>query len=185
MESKDFKNPWLYFVFGLLAFGIYMIVWTVRSAISLPVHESNDYILKYQTADMNINKILENKKEFDKRYNIALDNAEFVILSYDLSNNHSNKKQTKQLLLKKGNNNFDYRISDKKGNIIDNAKVSFLLTRPHTEKEDVLLKNLSFSKTLYNTNDIKLINTGRYTLELKVTIGDYTGYYTIPAYLKA
>ncbi|HIP50815.1 MAG TPA: hypothetical protein EYG94_01905, partial [Campylobacterales bacterium] len=59
MTKKNQNTIWFLFVMSILAFSISMITWTVKQAVSLPVQESNNYILKYQMADLNINKIME------------------------------------------------------------------------------------------------------------------------------
>jgi hypothetical protein len=168
---------------GILIFGIGMIVWTVKQAISVPVHESNNYMLKYQMADMNINEIMELQAKFNANYKIELQNCTLINLEEALQNSNAKRAQKKPIKLKKGINSFTYLISQKDGKIINDAKVSFLLTRPHSRKYDQLEENVSFTNNHYITKDLNLSHKGRYTLQLKVQIKESIGYSETSAYL--
>jgi len=74
-------------------------------------------------------------------------------------------------------------IQDKKGNNVENANFTFLLTRPFTRDEDVKENNVSVKNGLYVTKAIALKKKGRYTLQVKVNLDGLTGYSEIPAYL--
>jgi hypothetical protein len=54
-------------ILGFLAVGVTLSYWTVKSASSIPVQESNNYMMKYQQADMNINEIIKRKALFDHK----------------------------------------------------------------------------------------------------------------------
>ena len=51
------KTYWPHMIVGFLVLALTLSFWTVKSASSLPVQESNTYMLKYQMADTNINEI--------------------------------------------------------------------------------------------------------------------------------
>jgi hypothetical protein len=183
MTKKNQNRLWFAIVMGMLSFGIGMVIWTVKQASSVPVHESNDFMLKYQQADMNINSILANKAKFDAKYSIELQNAEFITLKAEYQNNNSKRQQPKPLKLKKGENRFAYAIKDKNGNNVESAEFTFLLTRPYTQDEDKKENNVSIENGLYVTKPFEINNKGRYTLQVKVTIDGLTGYLKTPAYL--
>ena len=183
MTKKNQNRFWFALVMGMLAFGIGMIIWTVKQASSVPVHESNNFMLKYQMADMNINEILELEKKFNEKYNIELKNVEFITLDLELQNTNAKRAQTTPVKLKNGENTFTFDISSKDGTSIKNANVTFLLTRPHTRVDDVVEENVHYENGHYMTKMLKLENKGRYTLQLKVEIDGLTGYREISAYL--
>ena len=183
MTKKNQNRFWFLFVMAILTFGIGMVIWTVKQAISIPVHESNNYMLKYQMADMNINEIMELEAKFNTKYKIELKNTSFINLETDLQNTNAKRTQKKPIKLSKGANSFDYAISQKDGNVISNAKVTFLLTRPHSRKDDNLEESIPFKKGFYKTKALELSKKGRYTLTLKVEIDKLIGYSEIPAYL--
>lgn len=183
MTKKNQNTIWFLFVMLMLSFGIGMSIWTVTRAVSLPVQESNNYMLKYQTADRDINKIMVLQAKFDANYKIELQNATLLTLDEELQNTNAKRVQQKPVKLSLGKNRFDYAITTKSGEVVKNAKVSFLLTRPHTQKEDQKEEKVALNGSVYTTKAIELSNKGRYTLVLKVEIDNAVGYSEIPAYL--
>lgn len=183
MTKKNQNRFWFLFVMLILGFGISMVIWTVKQAMSVPVHESNNYMLKYQMADMNINKIMELEAKFNATYKIELQNKEFLDIPTDEVSTNIKRVQIKPIKLLAGLNSFKYQITKKDGSPVENAKVTFLLTRPHTRDDDKLEENLSFENDYYISNPIELSKEGRYTLFLKVEINTLVGYKETPAYL--
>jgi len=168
-------------ILGFLTVGLTLSYWTVKSASSLPVQESNQYMLKYQKAELTINDIVESQKAFDKAYMIAIQGVETMVMT---DNVNSNRPQPNPIILTHGENSFSYRISKKDGTVVKDANVSFLLTRPHTREEDVTIDHVAFKEGRYNTPALDIGKAGRYTLQLRATIGKVTGYSALSAYLK-
>jgi len=182
MANKNSKKTyWPHMILGFLSVGITLSYWTVKSASSIPVQESNNYMMKYQQADMHINEIIEKKVLFDQKYNITLINAKTTLLELE---NAKRAKSEEVIELKEGTNSFSYTVQDKQGNVVNDANVTFLLTRPHTVSEDMLVENVTVKDNAYVINDITISKAGRYTLQLKAKIGDAMGYSEKPAYLK-
>jgi hypothetical protein len=181
MAKNREKTYWPHMIFGFLAIGITLGYWTVKSAVSVPVQESNEFMMKYQQADMNINEITKRKALFDQNYKIELLDAKKAIQEIE---NAKRAKAESSVVLTQGNNSFTYRISSKNDSFINDANVTFLLTRPHTVREDILIENISVSNDKYMINDVNITKPGRYTLQLRAKIGDAIGYSEIAAYLK-
>ena len=57
------RNYWPIFFIGIFTFVFSMIVWTVKSAVSLPVIENHSFMKKYQDVDKDYNDILGLRKE--------------------------------------------------------------------------------------------------------------------------
>jgi hypothetical protein len=184
MTKKNQNRFWIGVIIGLLSFGIGMIIWTVKQASSVPVHESNNYMLKYQQADMNINDIIHAKQDFDKLYNIKLQNVELITLTGDDINSNSKRKQANPIKLTKGANSFSYTITDKSGTAIPDANVTFLLTQPHSRNEDVIIENVPFENGHYQTEALNITKAGRYTLQFRAYLNDTIGYLETAAYLQ-
>ena len=182
MTKKNQNRFWFLFVMGILGFGISMVIWTVKQASSIPVHESNNYMLKYQMADMNINEIMELDEKFKAKYKIEIIGTELIKLDSDLQNTNAKRAQSIPIKLNSGPNSFSYLITQDQKNV-DNAKVTFLLTRPHSRNYDNLEKNVNYKNGHYVTKAIELSEKGRYTLQLKVEIDGLIGYSEISAYL--
>ena len=180
-KNNKEKTYWPHMILGFLAVGITLSYWTVKSASSIPVQESNNYMLKYQQADMNINEILKRKALFDQNFMIEIVDAKTTILELE---NTKRAKSEKVIELSKGNNSFSYSIKGKKGNVVNDVNVTFLLTRPHTVSEDILIENIEAKDGKYTIDNIAITKAGRYTLRLKAKIGEAIGYSEFPAYLK-
>ena len=181
MAKNKEKTYWPHMILGFLLLGITLSYWTVKSASSVPVQESNDYMLKYQQADMNINEILKRKVAFDQRYTIEIRDVKKV--KVELENSKRAKEETSVVLMQ-GKNSFSYVVTTKEGVAVSDANVTFLLTRPHSVKDDNYVENIPFAEGKFQVNDIDVEKAGRYTLQLRATIGEMTGYSSIPAYLK-
>ena len=184
MTKKNQNRFWFALVMGMLLFGIGMIIWTVKQTSSVSVHESNSFMLKYQMADMHINQIEELEKKFNENYSIELTDFELLELPQEYQNTNSKRTQAKPVKLNNGKNSFSYDIHHKDGAVVNNAKVTFLLTRPHTRDDDSLEKNVAYTQGHYVTKALELSKKGRYTLQLKVEINGLIGYSKIAAYLK-
>ncbi len=147
-DKNSEKNYWPHFIVGLVLFTIGMGTWTVVTAINNPVEMDNSYMMNYHQLDKDINKILASEKEFDKRY-------EFDLLTKDL---------------KEGENTLLIEVKDKNGNIIKDAKIDILVTRPETTKLDKKLK-ASFKEGKY-VAEVVLDKKGRWNIIVRVKIGD-------------
>ncbi len=181
MATTKETTYWPHMIVGFLILGIVLGYWTIKSATSMPVQESNEYMLKYQKADININEIIVKKKAFDKLYTINILDTKTMIMT---DNINSNVQNTKLIVLSKGKNNFYYEVISKDKSIIKDAKVTFLLTRPHTVVDDKLFENVPFVDGKYQISNVDITKEGRYTLQLKVEIEDTIGYSQIGAYMK-
>jgi len=181
MAKNKEKTYWPHMILGFLLLGITLSYWTVKSASSVPVQESNDYMLKYQQADMNINEILKRKAAFDQRYTIEIVDVKKIIVELE---NAKRAKEETSVVLMQGKNSFAYVVSTKDGVAVPDANVTFLLTRPHSVREDKYVKNIPFNGGKFHVSDIPIIKAGRYTLQLRAKIGETTGYSQISAYLK-
>ncbi len=181
MEKNNKKTYWPHMILGFLAVGLTLSYWTVKSASSLPVQESNQYMMKYQMADLTINDILKSKQAFDADYTIAIQDVDTMVMT---DNINSKRPQPDVLKLHKGVNNFSYLVTKKDGTVVKDANVSFLLTQPHSRKNDMFIEKVAFKEGKYTTDNVEIEDAGRYTLQLKVALPEGTGYSEIAAYLK-
>lgn len=181
MAKNNDKTYWPHMILGFLTIGLTLSYWTVKSASSLPVQESNQFMLKYQTADININQIMERKIAFDKAYSIHILDVETMVMT---DNVNSNRPQLNPVKLSQGINTFSYEVVTKDGTKVSDANVTFLLTQPHSRKEDQLFSNVPYVDGKYLIKDVDIKKAGRYTLQFRAEIGDTIGYSEIAAYLK-
>ncbi len=181
MAKNKEKTYWPHMILGFLILGMTLSYWTVKSASSLPVQESNDYMMKYQQADININEILESKALFDQHYTIEVVDVKRVMIELE---NAKRAKAENSVVLKQGKNSFTYVVAAKDGTAVSDANVTFLLTRPHSVREDKYVENIPFVDGKFQVSNINITKAGRYTLQLRAKIGETIGYLQIPAYLK-
>ena len=179
-KSKQ-TSYWPHMILGFLIVGITLSYWTVKSASSVPVQETDDYMMKYQQADLYINDILTKKKRFDSNYTIAIEGVKKGKLKLE----HVKRNNVEEVvLLQKGANTFTYRVVDKSGKPVEGVKVSFLLTRPHTDEDDLSVESVPAKNGAYVVADVNISKPGRYTLRLKAVVDEETvGYSDLPAYL--
>ena len=146
--SKNEKNYWPHFIVGLVIFTIGLGTWTVVTAINNPVEMDNSYMRNYHQVDADLNKILESGAKFDKKYQLSLENSE----------------------LKEGENELKIALKDKEGNVINNAKIEILVTRPETTKLDKNLK-AEFDGSGYRAK-VVLDKKGRWNIQIKAVVKD-------------
>jgi len=180
MAKNKEKTFWPHMIVGFLFIGITLGYWTVKHAVALPVQESNNYMMKYQQADININEIMEKKARFDQDYKIELTGVQKVKIVLE---NTKRAKDELSVVLNSGMNSFSYKVLDKNNHQVNDANVTFLLTRPHTQKDDILKNNVPLVNGVYKIDSINVVNAGRYMLQLKVKIADEIGYLETPAHL--
>jgi len=181
MAKNSEKTFWPHMILGFLLIGITLGYWTVKHAIALPVQESNNYMIKYQKADININEIMEKKARFDQDYKIELTGVQRVKMILE---NTKRAKDELSVVLKSGINSFAYKVLDKNNHQVNDANVTFLLTRPHTRKDDALKTNIQSVNDVYRIDNIEVLKPGRYILQFKVQIADDIGYLETPAHLE-
>lgn len=180
--AKKNKTYWPHMIMGFFLIGISLGYWTVKSAANMPVQESNDYMMKYQLADIHINDILDKKIAFDNEYVIRLHGKETMVMT---DNIHSNRPQPNPVKLSQGANSFTYTVEKHNGSVVLDANVSFLLTQPHSRTEDQMVGYVPYASGEYHVEALNITKPGRYTLKLRAIIDENTiGYSEIPAYLE-
>jgi len=178
--SKDNNSGkfWPYMILGFLAIGITLGFWTVKSTISMPVRESNEFMLKYQDADKIANEIIEAQQRFDKKYNVEFSGLE----KSDFKPKHLKRKPHQYYALKESNN-ISYKVTTKDGKAVNDANVTLLLTRPQTNVDDRYFKNIkSNGNGEYRVNNLVIQKPGRYILRVKIQKGNDIKYIDTYAY---
>ncbi len=178
-KNNNSGKYWPYLILGFIFIGLFLGFWTVRSAISMPVHESEAYQKKYQDADTNINKILEAQQRFDAQYTlkpVGFSPSSFKPKDYAI-------KHSKAVALTSGMV-MQYRITTTGGQAVNDANVTLLITRPQTGAEDQTFQNLKCDNGTYSTPKVTLKNPGRYLLKLRAQIGDAVGFLDQEAFLQ-
>ncbi|MBN2826326.1 MAG: hypothetical protein JXQ76_13430 [Campylobacterales bacterium] len=179
--SNKEKTYWPHMIVGFIFMAIVLGYWTIKSASSMPVQEVNMYMQKYQLVDININEIMVKKEAFDKNFAIELLDKKTII---NEDNRFSNRKAFEYIELKQGKNNFVFNIKTLGSTTLQEPKVSFLLTRPHTRVDDQYIQDIKLDNGYYTINDIEISKKGRYVIQFRVdTVDGSIGYFEKDAYL--
>ena len=181
MSKKDDSGKyWPYMILGFLAIGIILGYWTIKNTISLPIHESNEYMQKYQTREKNANEISEAEAKFDAKYSVELSGLQ----KSDFKPKHLKRKPHKYYELNSVNN-IKFIVKAKDGNSLKDVKLIAILTRPQTELDDVKIKNITTDGNgAFEIRDLKVQKPGRYILRVKFSDKDaikYIDYYGFKA----
>ncbi len=163
MSKNNSGKFWPYMILGFLFIGITLGYWTVKSAISLPVQESNEYLKKYQNVEKKGREIQEAEERFNKEYNVAIAGLE----KSDFKEKNIKRKPHTYYKLE-DNNKIAIKVTKKNGEVAKDMNVTLLLTRPQTTKDDKLYKDIPFKDGYYIIDNIKVKNKGRYILRFKI-----------------
>jgi len=151
------KWPWIIAISTVIVIGF--AVKTVSVAVNNPVEMSEYGMQGYHEYDRNVNDIINAKIEFDKKYTITF--------------------LTPQIMQK--GSVLEYAVKDKSGEMIEDANVSIVLTRPDTTKLDIFLDKPSVKNGVYTFNATDLPQAGRWDIMAKVTVGKDQRYYNLKA----
>ena len=182
MKVKKYRL-WLLFFFLIFGFTFGMIIWTIKSTISEPVYEDKSFLSSYHIVDSDYNSMMNNNREFLKRYNInfninghkvGLITKDIFLGQRSLEKNHIHRD-----FLKVGQNSINVSITDRDSSkAISNAKIELLLTRAIEDNGDIEIKDFTFKDNLYSTTT-KIPFKGHWNLTGRVTVNNMKGYFFI------
>ena len=142
------RNYWPLLFIGIFSFTLGMIIWTVMSAIKLPVNEDESFLRSYQDVDVNYNTIMISNQVFLKKYDFSLDvnDKKFGLTTDDIkySQRVLEKKSEHKNILKYGSNNILLIVKDKITNEKKSVNIALKVTKSISNKSDILLKNENF-----------------------------------------
>lgn len=157
--TKDAGRKWP-IIIGLSIIGVIgLSIATVKIAISNPVEMSDYGMQNYHLYDRDVNRIIQSKIAFDAKYDIAF-------LTGQIS---------------EAGTVLEYRITDKAGAPVNDAKIEAVLTRPDTTKLDVNATLSSVNEGKYTFESVNLPKHGRWDILAKITVGSDVRYYNLKA----
>ena len=157
--SKSSGRIWPYAIGASILFIFSACVATIIVTSKMPVEESDTFMMNYHLANQNVNDIIEAQIVFDKKYTIEYKTEQLSSTATELA----------------------YKISDKNGNAIDNAKIKVVVTRPNNHKHDQEVLNPVVNGGLYTFAPITLAQEGRWDIMAKIEIDDDMRFYNIKA----
>lgn len=163
-KKNDNGKYWPYMILGFLFIGITLGFWTIKSTISLPVHESNEFMQKYQDADKDANEIIESENRFDSKYNVSFEGLE----KSDFKPKFLKRKPHHYYSLS-SINNLIVKVTPKGSESIESIKTVAVLTRPQTELDDKKLKVTKSGEGVFEIKEFTVEKLGRYIIRLKIS----------------
>ena len=155
------RNYWPLFFIGIFGFTFAMIIWTIKSAVSLPVVEDKSFMKKYQDVDDHFNEMMDSNKLFLSKYNfeLTLNGKVFPLTTEDIkySQRVIEKISEHKDILKVGQNDMKIIISDKITKDKKDATIELVITKVMSNDSDVVLKNENFQ----NQYAFLIIGTGK------------------------
>lgn len=144
------RNYWPLFFVSIFSFTFAMIVWTIYSAVKVPVNEDDTFLRSYQDVDNNFNEIITSNKDFLNKYDfkIILNDKKFDLGMKDiyLSQRVLEKKSNHRDILHTGKNSVKILISDKNGNFIKDVMINFRVTKATNNNNIIDVENEQFLK---------------------------------------
>ena len=150
-------------ILGFLFIGITLGYWTIKNTISLPVHQSNEYMMSYQDADKDANEIIESMQRFDKKYEVSISGLE----KSDFKPKFLKRKPHQYFVLNK-TNTINVNVNPKGNNSIKSINLKGILTRPQTERDDKELNITKVSDGKFIIKNFVVEKLGRYIVRLKI-----------------
>ncbi|MCF6309890.1 MAG: FixH family protein [Sulfurimonas sp.] len=161
--SKSNGRFWPYAIGASITLVFSACVVTVIVTNTLPVENSDTYMMGYHEADDRANELIEAAIAFNKKYKI-----EYI----------TDGLNTKSSVIK-------YKVTDINSNPVDNAKIKVVVTRPNNHKYDQELNNPKFENGVYTFDSIALAQEGRWDIMAKINVNDVQRFYNVKADTRA
>ncbi len=139
---------WPYAIGAAITLVFSFCVATIFITESSAIQESDTYMTKYQEVDLQANKFIMQRMEFDKLYNI-------VYITKKISG-HSPI--------------ISYKLTTKDGTALNNAKIKIAISRPETDEYDKTLENPSVDNGVYSFTLEEFPRKGVWNIIAKVNV---------------
>ncbi|PUE64974.1 hypothetical protein [Arcobacter caeni] len=175
------RNYWPIFFIGIFTFVFSMIVWTVKSAVSLPVIEDHSFMKKYQDVDKDYNDMMTSNSVFLSKYNLELDVNEnkFDLTTSDIkySQRVLEKYSQHKDVLKVGKNNLKVVVTDKNTNEKKDINIELVVTKTITSDSDLIINNDKFQNNdkIYSS-EFELKESNNWIITGSFTVDGTVGY---------
>lgn len=184
------RNYWPLFFIGIFSFTFAMIVWTIYSAVKVPVHEDQAFLKSYHDLDKDYNTIVESNKAFNDKYTfeLTINEKTFALVNEDmfLSQRVLEEKSQHKNILYVGQNSATLVIRDKHTQaIVPNTKIAFRVSRPTNHHNTMDFDDVQFQadngirRMMFN-----LPLKGNWNITATFTIDKDVGYFYIKSNAK-
>lgn len=175
------RNYWPLFFIGIFGFTFAMIIWTIKSAVSLPVVEDKSFMKKYQDVDDHFNEMMDSNKLFLSKYDfeLTLNGKAFPLTTEDIkySQRVIEKISQHKDILKVGNNDMKIIISDKITKNKKDATIELVITKVMSNESDIILRNENFQNSNgVNNSTFELKEANNWIITGSFTVDGIIGY---------
>jgi hypothetical protein len=175
------RNYWPLFFIGIFGFTFAMIIWTIKSAVSLPVVEDKSFMKKYQDVDDHFNEMMDSNKLFLSKYNfeLTLNGKVFPLTTEDIkySQRVIEKISEHKDILKVGQNDMKIIISDKITKEKKDATIELVITKVMSNESDIILRNENFQNSNgVNNSTFELKEANNWIITGSFTVDGIIGY---------
>ena len=175
------RNYWPLFFIGIFGFTFAMIIWTIKSAVSIPVIEDKSFMKKYQDVDDHFNEMMDSNKLFLSKYNfeLTLNGKVFPLTTEDIkySQRVIEKISEHKDILKVGQNDMKIIISDKITKEKKDATIELVITKVMSNESDIILRNENFQNSNgVNNSTFELKEANNWIITGSFTVDGIIGY---------
>mgnify|MGYP000476361716 FL=1 len=175
------RNYWPLFFIGIFGFTFAMIIWTIKSAVSLPVVEDKSFMKKYQDVDDHFNEMMDSNKLFLSKYDfeLTLNGKVFPLTTEDIkySQRVIEKISQHKDILKVGQNDMKIIISDKITKEKKDATIELVITKVMSNESDIILRNENFQNSNgVNNSTFELKEANNWIITGSFTVDGIIGY---------
>lgn len=176
------RNYWPLLFISIFSFTLGMIIWTIMSAIKVPVHEDEAFLKSYHDLDRDFNSIMESNQKFRDKYDfsIIVNKKEFDLVMSDMflaQRAIEEKSQHKDIFNNGKDNKIVVYVKDKNGIEQNNVEISFRVSRPtnHHSTMDFTNEDFKLVNNKYNL-EVNLPLKGNWNITGTFKIGSDVGY---------
>ena len=175
------RNYWPLFFIGIFGFTFAMIIWTIKSAVSVPVIEDKSFMKKHQDVDDHFNEMMDSNKLFLSKYDfeLTLNGKVFPLTTEDIkySQRVIEKISQHKDILKVGNNDMKIIISDKITKNKKDATIELVITKVMSNESDIILRNENFQNSNgVNNSTFELKEANNWIITGSFTVDGIIGY---------
>lgn len=138
---KKNRNYWPLLFISIFVFTIGMIIWTIYSAVKVPVNEDETFLQRYHNLDESFNEYIASNKTFEEKYNfhIIINGKSLGLITQDIyySQRVLEKKSKHKDIFRKGDNKISFKITNKANLLQNDLKINFRVTRATNNKMDM------------------------------------------------
>jgi len=159
MSKPSDGKIWPYAIIISILLIVAASVATVIVALDHPVEMSDSNMQEYHHYDKYANEFIAAEIAFNKNYTITYESEKFDVNGAVVV----------------------YKLTENDGNVVNNAKLDIVLTRPDNRNSDIVLDNPTVDNGLYTFNAGKLPLIGRWNIMAHVVVGENERYYNLKA----